>query len=163
MDVKPFISFRSLRQVLALVCVWVYLAATIPLFPLATAGLAWIDGDHRVSIGFTGTSLKIVLSHDPADPAKAPQHIHCALTHGVLLLSETCQEGAPDHVLQFRHSHFSSQRENRSPSRVTAPSEPPVSLFTLAFTLPTPGRELRPRFVPPPSSPDVVRTTVLLI
>ncbi len=162
-DLKPFISFRFLRQVLALGCVWAYLAATIPLLPLAMAGLAWVDGDHRVSIGFTGKSLKIILAHDPADPAKAPEHIHCALTQGVLLLSEACQDGAPDHVLQFHQGHSPSQRENRAPSLVTSPGQSPASLSTVAFILPSPAKELRPRLVLAPPSPNVVRTTVLLI
>lgn len=171
-DMKRIRSIASLRQTLALWCAWAYLAATIPLIPLATACLAWIDGDHRVSIGFTGDSLNVILAHDSRDPQKSPDHIHCALTQGVLLFQgdiryqETPQDGSSDHVLQFRHCQVPSQRENREPWMSKAPGQCPGFLSALAFNLPASAEKLTAS-VPdsPPVSPSVqvARTTILVI
>lgn len=169
---KRIRSSTSLRQALALWCVWAYLAATIPLIPLTTACLAWIDGDHHVSIGFSGHSLNVILAHDDADPQKSSDHLHCALTQGVLLFqgglrySEDSQDKSSDHVLQFRHCQIPGQRESREPWASNAPIQSPVFLSALAFDLPSPAAEL---FASAPRSPSVspsvhiVRTTVFLI
>jgi hypothetical protein len=148
-------------------CALVYLVTMVPALPMATAFLEWLEGDHSVRVHCEGDSFRVVLSHDTADPRTAPTHTHRALSHGILLWAHQFDPGTSDHVLLFRNSQLSCNRESREP--LVGPTRTVLAsqLAGVAFKLPEPPRQftrlLSHATLLPTLPVSVVESTVFLI
>jgi len=77
------------------------------LLPLAFAGLAWLDGEHRVQLGTGEKGYQLVLRHDAnaaPDSAYFYQHQHCVVGRMLVALASTKPDASQDHVLSFRNA-----------------------------------------------------------
>lgn len=95
---------------------WVVLAlliAQIPgLIPLLCAGIAWVDGEHRVELDSGSEGYQLVLHHDTnaaPDSEYYYRHQHCLLSRALVALANPDSSSNPDHVLSFQSA---SQTEN---------------------------------------------------
>jgi hypothetical protein len=157
---------------------WVVLAllfAQIPgLVPLLCAGVAWIDGEHRVQLGSGADGYHVVLHHD-ANAAPGTEyyyrHQHCLLSRTLVAFANPDSSKTPDHVLSF---HNGSQTENLNqlkflPETSVLVPQPSLLLVTDVTLRPETTALVRsqpPSFSrPPPSTAatSFISQTVLLI
>lgn len=90
------------RALAALLCLVLHLCANTPAGLLATAAVAWLDGEHSVQLMGRESGSRIVLAHESSDQLRSPTHSHCATCRVVLLMESPSQAGGPDHILDFR-------------------------------------------------------------
>lgn len=146
-------------------CLLAFLCSAPQVLPTVTAVLAWIDGEHDVSVTMDEQSMRVVLSHDRSDALKSPRHLHCALTRAITALAEPAPFQG-DHILNFGSGSSYSSPLRSASIRLNVPSSdvgwslnaPQLSAAAARFfgsnTAPV-DRE------PPPLRP--LRTVVLLI
>jgi len=148
-------------------CLLAYFLSATPLLPIATALVAWADGEHRVMLSADKDGTRLVLGHDDRDPRTALTHSHCTVSRALTLLAEPSGPDHADHILNFQSASFTTLRE--ATPRV---SFPPVDETLVAPA--TTGVVVLPQLVtnveaplldiPPPAiSVMVARATVLLI
>jgi hypothetical protein len=144
-----------------------WFVASTPLLPLATALVAWADGEHRVALGADKDGTRVVLGHDESDPRKALTHSHCTVSRVLALLAEPAGQEHADHVLNFQSGASTTLRDGAA--WVAAPQTDSILIVPAAASALAssrlPGNVEAPLLdIPPPAMSVVVaRTTVLLI
>jgi hypothetical protein len=134
---------------------------------LATAFVAWIDGEHRVALAADKDGTRIVLGHDASDPRRALTHSHCAVSRVLTLLAEPAGPEHADHILNFQSGACTTLRDGTA--WVAAPQADsvlvlPAAASALALSKPPANVEAPLLDIPPPAMAVVVaRATVLLI
>jgi hypothetical protein len=155
--------------------VLVLLLVQIPgLLPLAFAGLAWLDNEHRVQLGTGAEGYQLVLKHDAnaaPDSAYFYQHQHCVVGRMLVALASTKPDASQDHVLSFRNTANSENLAQLGLLAGTSEISPrPPAWLLVSQRLPEPAL-VSHQFLgsgysrPPPSAATTafVRQTVLLI
>ena len=156
----------SPSRLVAVLCLLAYLFGATPLLPMGTALVAWLDGDHYVSLNTQDNGLKIVLHHDNANTRTALTHSHCLVAGALVLMSKPSCSSEPDHVLSFRNGSSTALREVSAPllsSRLQAQIAPSLAALSLA---PAPIIDIETPLlpIPPPAlSVSIVRATIFLI
>lgn len=168
------------RAFAALLCLVLHLCANTPAGLLATATVAWLDGEHAVQLMGRESGSRIVLAHESSNQLRSATHSHCGACQALLLMASPDQPGGPDHVLDFREPGVLARNGIAAapPAPVldaaSAGSNPggPFAHFTAAtpldFRLSNPGHSAvgaasLPGSHAPPVCLVFTRTTVLLI
>lgn len=155
------------RPIWASICLLAYFLSATPLLPIATALVAWADGEHRVVLSADKDGTRVVLGHDERDPRTALTHSHCAVSRALTLLAEPSGPVHSDHVLNFQSASMTTVRE--ATLRVTVPSADetlaaPATTATVVLPQLVTKVEAPLLDIPPPAMSIVVaRATVLLI
>lgn len=148
-------------------CLLAYLLSATPLLPVITALVAWVDGEHRVSLSADKDSTRIVLSHDARDPRMALTHAHCAVSRALMLLAESSGPVDSDHILNFQSASSTTLREATPSAAVPIADKilvPPAPADAVVLTRLLTNVEAPLLDIPPPATSVVVaRATVLLI
>ena len=149
-------------------CLLAYFLSATPLLPIATALVAWVDGEHRVELSADRDGTRVVLGHDARDPRKALTHSHCAVSRLLTLLAEPSGQDHADHILNFQCGSSTTLRE--ATPWVAAPQTDagpvaPASVPAVLLPRLVPKVEEAPLLdIPPPAICVLVaRATVLLI
>ena len=156
-----------LRPIWAAICLLAYFLSATPLLPIATALIAWADGEHRVTLSSDKDITRVVLGHDARDPRQSLTHSHCVVSRALTLLAVPSGPEHADHVLNFQCGNSTTLREatpwTAAPQLgvdlVSPPSGAAVVLPRLASNIEAPLLDIPP----PPICILVVRATVLLI
>lgn len=155
------------RPVWAVCCLLAYLFSATPLLPIATALVAWVDGEHYVLLSADNASMRIVLRHDARDGRTALTHSHCVVSRALSLLAEPAGPEHSDHVLSFQKA--SSIIARSAPLRPTPQSTiemPMAPAVPATRPLPQLRTNVEAPFLdlpPPATSVVVARATVFLI
>lgn len=162
---QPQNRSRAGHPVWVVTCLLAFLSSAPQVLPSVTAMLAWIDGEHHVSVTMDAQSMRVVLSHDQSGELKSPHHLHCALTRAITALAEPAPFQGP-HILNFCSGYSYSFSLRSAPIHAYVPngnggwlsplpwSSDAAERFAWRSTAPV-DRE------PPPLMP--LRTVVLLI
>jgi hypothetical protein len=148
-------------------CLLAYFFSATPLLPIATALVAWADGEHRVALSADKDGTRVVLGHDARDPRTALTHSHCAVSRALTLLAEPSGPDHADHILNFQSGSSTIVREASPWVAVPQADAGPVAPASVAAViLPTLVSNVEAPLldIPPPAiSVMVARATVLLI
>ncbi len=138
------------------------------LLPLLFAGLAWVDGEHKVQLGSSDSTYQVVLRHDrnaAAEPLHSWQPRHCPVGEFLVALAKPVSGEEQDHVISFKKLEVCSLGKTISPVANLAlvcadlPPEPTIEAKSCSLVyLP-----LASRPPPSPAATSFVRQTVLLI
>jgi len=157
----------QIRPIRAAICLLAYFLSATPLLPIATALVAWADGEHRVALAADIDGAQVVLAHDARDPRKALTHSHCAVSRVLTLLAEPAGSDHADHVLNFQCGDSTKLRE--ATRWIAAPQADaglvvPASVAAVVLPRLVTNVEARLLDIPPPAISIVVaRATILLI
>lgn len=157
----------QVRPIWASLCLLAYLLSATPLLPIATALVAWADGDHHVLLSADKDGTRVVLGHDARDVRTALTHSHCGVSRVLTLLAQPSGPVHSDHVLNFRSGSFTTLRE-ATPCIAVPPTDetPTAPAMVSALVLPRLVTNVEAPLldIPPPAmSVTVVGTTVFLI
>ncbi|HXG47844.1 MAG TPA: hypothetical protein VNO52_09480 [Methylomirabilota bacterium] len=81
------------------------------MLPLATALVAWADGEHWVRLAADRDGARVVLGHDAGDPRKALTHSHCLISQMLTLLAQPSGPEHADHILNFQSGASTARRD----------------------------------------------------
>jgi hypothetical protein len=157
----------QVRPIWASMWLLAYFLSATPLLPIATALVAWVDGEHRVALSADKDGTRVVLGHDARDPRKAFTHLHCAVSRVLTLLAKPSGPDHADHVLNFQCGSSTTLREATPCVAVPQADAGPVAPASVpAVVLPSLVSNVEARLldIPPPAMAVMVaRATVLLI
>jgi hypothetical protein len=144
------------------------------LVPLLFAGIAWLDGEHRVELDSGTAGYQLILKHD-ADAAPgstfSSQHHHCAMDRLLVAFANSAQDKDTDHVFSFRNLDLADESKHLHVLNTYEIdcSYQPLIAFIAGDQEPTDRIHQRPHLSPvtrpPPSSAATafIRQTVLTI
>ncbi len=150
-----------------MLCLLAYLLSATPLLPVATAVIAWLDGEHHVTLAMEKDGVSVVLGHDERDARKSLTHTHCIVSSALTLLAEPAGPAHSDHVLNFQAGNVATP--GKAVAHLPAPiasetSTIPVSIAERVLPVIVTKVEAPLLDIPPPAtSVTVARATVLLI
>lgn len=111
----PTVSRRTkmpfLSASLAVICLWAHLCSVAHLLPSLTAVVAWIDGQHYVSIRIDDNGSRVVLSHDETIGRMSARHSHRVVSQILVAFAESPTAEA-DHLVDFSQTHVSARRSS---------------------------------------------------
>lgn len=152
---------------LAVICLWAHLCSVTHLLPSITAVIAWIDGQHNVSIRLDDNGSEVVLSHDETDGRKSTAHDHCVVSQFLIAFAEA-PTGEADHLVDFDLTQVSarrssSQRSEALPADLLPSHFPSFSRLTETSRVPFAVATSAPAILSPAPSVTVAHTVVILI
>jgi len=156
-------SFRCLG---AMVCLLVYLCTATVLVPGGAAVLAWLGGEHRVTMASTPSGVRVVLHHDLKAGDINVGHSHGILSRTVTLLAQYSTPGETDHVLDFAQCGDAAKSDGPALPALDGVAIPTEFVPALAWILPAPPTKAGVSLWENPplgASLAIVRSTVFLI